>query len=94
MNNTMTQPVQIRPLGKRLVVKLPPREQVTTSGLVVPTKEDGKPYDRGEVIATGPDVTVTKNGQTVLFTKFAPSEATIDGTTFLLLMEDDILGVL
>lgn len=90
----MTKPVQIRPLGKRLVVKLPPREQVTASGLFVPTKDDNKTHDRGEVIATGTDVTVTKKGQTVLFTKFAPSEATIDGTTFLLLMEDDILGVL
>lgn len=84
----------IKPLGKRLVVKQPEKEETTVSGFIVPTQQDIGNKDRGEVVAVGPEVTRATVGQTVVFTRFAPSEATVDGSELLILHEDDILAVL
>lgn len=84
----------IKPLGKRLVIKQPQKEETTVSGFIVPTQKNIGNKDRGEVIAVGPEVSVAKVGQTVVFTRFAPSEATIDGSELLILHEDDILAVI
>lgn len=91
---------KIRPLADRVVVKVT-KEEKTAGGLVLPDTAQEKPQV-GEVIAVGPgkvldngarqtvDVTV---GDKVLFAKYSGTEVKLEGESFLLLAEKDILGV-
>ena len=91
---------KIRPLGDRVVVKVV-KEEKTAGGLVLPDTAQEKPQT-GEVIAVGPgkvldngnrqtlDVAV---GEKVLFAKYSGTEVKLDGETYLLLAEKDLLGV-
>lgn len=91
---------KIRPLGDRVVVKVV-KEEKTAGGLVLPDTAQEKPQT-GEVVAVGPgkvqdngqrqpmDVSV---GEKVLFAKYSGTEVKLEGETYLLLAEKDILGV-
>ncbi|MEB3285367.1 MAG: co-chaperone GroES [Candidatus Sericytochromatia bacterium] len=91
---------KIRPLGDRVVVKVV-KEEKTAGGLVLPDTAQEKPQT-GEVLAVGPgkvldngsrqtvDVAV---GDKVLFAKYSGTEVKLDGDTYLLIAEKDILGV-
>lgn len=91
---------KIRPLGDRVVVKVV-KEEKTAGGLVLPDTAQEKPQT-GEVLSVGPgktldngtrtavDVTV---GDKVLFAKYSGTEVKLDGETYLLIAEKDILGV-
>jgi chaperonin GroES len=91
---------KIRPLGDRVVVKVV-KEEKTAGGLVLPDTAQEKPQT-GEVLSVGPgkmldngsrqavDVTV---GDKVLFAKYSGTEVKLDGETYLLLSEKDLLGV-
>ncbi|MFN3429109.1 MAG: co-chaperone GroES [Candidatus Sericytochromatia bacterium] len=91
---------KIRPLGDRVVVKIV-KEEKTAGGLVLPDTAQEKPQT-GEVLSVGPgklndngsrqavDVQV---GDKVLFAKYSGTEVKLDGETYLLLSEKDLLGV-
>lgn len=91
---------KIRPLGDRVVVKVV-KEEKTAGGLVLPDTAQEKPQT-GEILAVGPgkmldngtrqavDVNV---GDKVLFAKYSGTEVKLDGETYLLLSEKDLLGV-
>ncbi len=93
--------MKIRPLNDRVVVKRLPQETTLPSGIVIPDKAAEKP-SMGEVMAIGTgkildngdnrplDVNV---GDKVLFGKYSGSEVKVDGEEFLVMREDDILGV-
>ena len=93
--------MNIRPLNDRVVVKRREEEKTSPGGIVIPDSAKEKPA-RGEVLAVGggkpldngtvrsPDVKV---GDTVLFGKYAGTEIKIGGTEYLILKEDDIMGV-
>jgi chaperonin GroES len=90
----------VRPLGDRVVVKIV-KEEKTAGGLLLPDNAQEKPQT-GEVLSVGPgkildngsrqpvDVAV---GDKVLFAKYSGTEVKLDGQTYLLLSEKDILGV-
>ena len=94
--------VNIKPLEDRIVVKPLDAEQTTASGLVIPDTAKEKPQE-GEVIAVGEgkrkddgtriglDV---KEGDRVLFGKYSGSEIKLDGEEYLIMREDEILGVI
>lgn len=93
---------QMRPLGDRVVVKPTPREEVTKGGIVLPDTAKEKPME-GKVIAVGPGrvneegkrvVMEVKEGDTVLYAKYAGSEIKLDGEDVLIISEKDILGIL
>lgn len=93
---------KIQPLGDRLVVKRLEKEQVTASGIVLPDTAKEKP-DEGEVVAVGPgrlnddgnrSPLEVKVGDTVLFTKYGPSEVKVDGKDLLILNESDVLAII
>ncbi len=88
--------VSIKPLEDRIVIKQVEAEQTTASGLVIPDTAKEKPQ-RGTVIAAGPgkkDEPVTvKNGDTVLYGKYAGTEISIDGEDYLIMRESDILAI-
>lgn len=90
----------IKPLSDRVVIKPEPAEEKTTSGLYIPDTAKEKPQ-KGKVVAVGAgrvengtkiDMTV-KEGDTVLYGKYAGTEITLDGEEYLILREADILGV-
>ena len=88
--------MKIRPLADRIVVKIMSAEQTLKSGIVIPDTAKEKPQ-RGIVIAAGPgkkDEPVTvKEGDTVLYGKYAGTEIAIEGEDFLIMRESDILAI-
>jgi chaperonin GroES len=94
--------MKIQPLGDRVVVEREEAKEKTAGGIVLPDTAKDKPQ-RGKVISVG-DGRVTKDGKkralqvkvgdNVLFTSYAPEEIKLEGEKYLLMREDDILGVI
>ena len=93
---------KLRPLYDRVLVKRIDAETTTKGGLIIPDNAKEKPLE-GEVVAVGngkvlEDGTVraltVKQGDRVLFAKYAETEVKVGGDTLLLLREDDLLGIL
>jgi chaperonin GroES len=95
--------MKIRPLSDRVLVKRLEAEETTSpGGIIIPDTAKEKPQE-GEVVAVGPgkaanDGTVqpmnVKAGDRVLFGKYAGTDVKIDEEDYLIMREDDILGVL
>ena len=93
--------MKIRPLHDRIVVKRLESENQTKGGIIIPDAAKEKPIE-GRIVAVGNgkllkdgklrplDVAI---GDVVLFGKYAGNEVKIDGETFVLLREDDLLAV-
>ncbi len=94
--------MQVRPLHDRVLVKRFNEEERSKGGIIIPDTAKEKPI-QGEIIAVGQgrigedgkirplDV---KKGDRVLFGKYSGTEIKIDGDEFLMMREEDILGVL
>lgn len=94
--------MKIKPLHDRVIVKRNDAEQKTASGIIIPDTAKEKPQE-GSVIAVGngirkEDGTVlpldVKEGDKILFGKYAGTEIKIDGEEYLMMKEDDILGII
>ena len=92
---------KIRPLQDRVIVKRIEESEQMRGGLYIPDTAKEKPQE-GEVIAAGPgkvengnkiELTV-KVGDRVLFGKYAGTEVKLDGEEYLIMREDDILGII
>jgi chaperonin GroES len=94
--------MKIRPLNDRILVKRLEGEAKTAGGIIIPDSAKEKPAE-GEIVAVGPgklndagervaiDLAV---GDRVLFSKYGGTEVKLDGEDFLIMREDDILGVI
>lgn len=95
--------IKIRPLNDRIIVqRLDTDEQKSAGGIIIPDTAKEKPQE-GKIIAVGPGkrdeegkrmAPDVKKGDRVLFGKYAGTEVKIDGQEYLIMREDDILGVL
>ena len=94
--------MNIRPLQDRIIVKRLEEEEKTGGGIIIPDAAKEKPM-QGEVVAAGKgkvseDGKVmpldVKVGDKILFGKYAGTEVKIDDEDFLIMREDDVLGVL
>ena len=94
--------MKFRPLHDRVVVKRVEEDTKTKGGIIIPDTAQEKPM-QGEIIAVGPggrDETGklvpldVKPGDVVLFGKWSGTEVKIDGTEYLIMKEQDIMGVL
>ncbi|AUW93154.1 MAG: co-chaperone GroES [Sulfobacillus thermosulfidooxidans] len=85
--------MQVKPLGDRVLVKLVEEQERTQSGIYIPDTAKDKPQT-GLIVAVGDgeDIKV-KEGQRVLFAKFAGTEIKIGNEDHLILATDDILAV-
>ncbi len=81
----------ITPLGDRVVAVREAAQEKTSSGLYLPTNAKEKPV-LAKVVATSKDVTAVKNGDRILYKEYSTTELKIDGTEYLIVKEDDILG--
>ncbi len=94
--------MKVRPLHDRVLVKRVEDEQVSRGGIIIPDTAKEKPV-RGRVVAVGNGRTLkngdlralaVKEGDLVLYSKYAGTEVKIEGDEHLIMREDDILGVL
>ncbi|GAB5045916.1 MULTISPECIES: co-chaperone GroES [Thermodesulfovibrio] len=85
--------MKIKPLKDRVVVKFSSEElEKTPGGIYVPDVAKEKPQ-KGTVIEVGSEVKEVKVGDTVLFDKYAGSKIKIDDVEYLIIKEEEILGI-
>ncbi len=94
--------MSLRPLSDRILVERVEEDEKTKGGIIIPDTAKEKPAE-GKIVATGNgrmgedgkllpmDVTV---GDRVLFSKYGGTEVKIDGSDYLILRQDDILGII
>jgi len=91
----------IKPLGDRVLVKAIEEEEQVRGGIIIPDTAREKPQ-QGEVIAVGPGKVTedgkvlpmhVKEGDTILFGKYAGTEIKIEGDEIMIMHENDILGI-
>ncbi|MFO0753280.1 MAG: co-chaperone GroES [Thermodesulfovibrionales bacterium] len=86
--------MKIKPLKDRVVVKYSDEElEKTAGGIYVPDVAKEKPQ-KGIVDAVGSEVQEVKAGDTVLFDKYSGSKIKIDNTEYLIVKEEDLLGII
>jgi chaperonin GroES len=95
-------PMNIRPLNDRVVVRRRPEERTTPGGIVIPDTATEKPI-QGEVLAVGKGKRLDngdlrpldlKVGDRVLFGKYSGTEVKVGGEEVVVMREDDIMGVI
>ena len=94
--------MKLRPLQDRVIVKQTEAEEKTKSGIYLPDAAKEKPT-KGKVVSVGPgrlddngkpmEIPV-RTGDTVYYGKYSGTEVEVDGQKFVILREQDILGVL
>ena len=93
---------KVRPLHDRLLVKRIGEKETVKGGIIIPDTAKEKPQE-GEVVAVGPGRVTedgkrvameVKKGDRVLIGKYSGTDVKIDGTEYVILREDDVLGVL
>ena len=94
--------MKFRPLYDRILVERVKSEEKTQSGIIVPDIAKEKPQE-GKVIAVGQGKRLedgklipleVKAGDTILFGKYSGSEIKIEGNEYLIMKEDDVLGLI
>jgi chaperonin GroES len=94
--------MQVRPLHDRVLVKRFVEEEKSKGGIIIPDTAKEKPI-QGEIIAVGTGRVAddgkvrpleVKKGDKILFGKYSGTEIKIDGDEFLMMREEDILGII
>ena len=93
--------MKFRPLYDRMLVERVESEEITKGGIIVPDSAKEKPQ-QGKVIAVGQGKRLedgklvpleVKAGDTILFGKYSGSEIEIEGNEYLIMKEEDVLGL-
>ena len=91
----------LRPLQDRVIVKRMDSEEKTAGGIIIPDSAKEKPAE-GKVVAVGPGKTndagervalQVKEGDVILFSKYGGTDVKLDGEDYLIMREDDVLGI-
>lgn len=85
--------LKFKPLKERVFVSYTEEAEKTAGGIYLPDTAKEKPQ-KGKVEAVGSEVKEVKVGDVVLFDKYSGSKINIEGTEYLILKEEDILGIL
>lgn len=85
--------MKFKPLKDRVFVKYSEEVEKTSGGIYVPDVAKEKPQ-KGVVEAIGKEVKEVKVGNTILFDKFSGSKINLDNAEYLILKEEDILGII
>jgi len=93
--------MKLQPLQDRIIVEPAAHEERSAGGIILPDTAKEKPM-RGKVLAVGPGKTLdsgkiapvdVKIGDTVLYGKYTGTEVTVGGTDYVILRNDDVLGI-
>jgi len=89
--------MNIKPLADRVLVKPATAVEKTVGGIIIPDSAKEKPL-KGEVVATGngtkDEEMVVKAGDLVLYGKYAGTELELEGDTYLIMRQSDILAII
>lgn len=94
--------IKVRPLHDRILVKRVEEETKTKGGIIIPDTAKEKPLE-GKVVAAGNGRTLengtkipleVKTGDRILFSKYAGTEIKIEGEEYLMMREEDVLGII
>jgi chaperonin GroES len=94
--------MNVRPLADRILIRRIEEQETIRGGIIIPDTAKEKPQE-GEVVAVGPGrltedgkriAMEVKKGDRVLIGKYSGTDVKIDGTEYVILREDDVLGVL
>jgi chaperonin GroES len=94
--------IEFRPLHDRVIIERLEEERKTAGGIVIPDNATEKPM-RGKIIAAGPGKITedgkvrpldVKKGDEVLYGKYSGTEIKLNGKEYLVMREDDIMGVI
>ena len=86
--------MKIKPIGERILVKITVGEEKTASGIIIPQTAQEKTQE-GVVIAVGDDETIkVKDGDRIMYDKYAGTSIKIDGDEHLILKMADILAII
>lgn len=89
--------MNIKPLADRVLVKPAAAEEKTVGGIIIPDSAKEKPL-KGEIIAVGngtkDEEMIVKNGDTVLYGKYAGTEIELEGDMYLIMRQSDILAII
>jgi len=94
--------VNVKPLGDRVLVQALEEKEVVKGGIIIPDTAKEKPQE-GKVVALGTGKLDEKGNKVaftvkvddrVLISKYGGTEIKVDGTSYLIMREDDILGIL
>jgi chaperonin GroES len=94
--------MNVRPLSDRILVRRVDAEEQVKGGIIIPDTAKETPQE-AEVIAVGPgkrnkngDVIVpaVKSGEKILIGKYAGTEIEVDGDDYVIVNEDDVLGII
>ena len=89
--------LKITPLADRVLVEPAQAEEKTAAGIIIPDTAKEKPQ-KGTVVAVGSgkkdEPMTVKIGDVVLYGKYAGTEITVDGSTYLIMRESDIVAII
>ena len=89
--------MKIKPLADRVLIQPTAAEEVTASGIIIPDSAKEKPL-RGTVLATGngtkDEEMILKEGNKVLYGKYAGTEIDLDGEKVLIMRQNEVLAVI
>jgi chaperonin GroES len=95
--------MKIKPLGDRVVIEPMQEEHKTKSGIVLPDTAEKERPEKGKILSVGSGKLMkdgtrakleVKKGDTVLFSKYGPTEVKMDGKEILIAQESDILAII
>jgi len=94
--------MKLRPLQDRLLVQRVEEEEKTKGGIIIPDTAKEKPAEgkvvavgKGKVDENGKHIAMdVKKGDRILFGKYSGTEVKIDGKEYLIMREDDVLGII
>ncbi len=88
--------MKIQPLADRVLIQPMAAEEVTISGIIIPDSAKEKPL-KGTVLAAGngtkDEEMVVKEGDVVLYGKYAGTEIDVEGEKYLIMRQSDILAI-
>lgn len=89
--------MNIKPLADRVLIEPTPAEQTTMAGIIIPDSAKEKPL-KGKVLAVGcgtkDEEMILKEGDSVLYGKYAGTEIEIEGEKYLIMRQSDVLAVI
>ncbi|MDO5395722.1 MAG: co-chaperone GroES [Bacteroidales bacterium] len=87
--------MNVKPLADRVLIQPTPAEEVTVAGIIIPDSAKEKPL-KGTVLAVGPgtkdEVMELKEGDVVLYGKYAGTEVEIEREKVLIMRQSDVLA--
>lgn len=95
--------MKIQPTADHVLIEAVSEGEKTASGIIIPETADQERPEQGKVVAVGPGKMLdsgerrpvsVKKGDKVIFSKYGPTEISIDGKDYLMAREDDIMAVI